>query len=152
VGWCVPGRFRRDVERAKLTTSIATSVPAQEGIAEYLRQGGYERHLRGLRATFEANQRAALVLIAKHFPEGTRATAAQGGYFTWIALPAGFDAMALHARALREGISVAPGPMFSTTSRHASALRLNFGHRWDAQAGAALARLGSLAHKAAPHR
>lgn len=144
VGWCLPGRFRRDVERAKLSTSIATSVPAQEGIAEFLRQGGYDRHLRRLRRTFASSQARFRTAIERAFPAGTRISSPEGGYFVWVELPPRCDAMKLHARALREGISIAPGPMFSASGDFANALRINCGHPWDEAIAAAIQRLGKL--------
>jgi len=149
VGWCVPGRLRQKVERAKLMTSIATSVPAQEGIAEYLRQGGYDRHLRQLRRTFAHNQARMAACIEAHFPKGTRTSQAQGGYFSWVELPDGCDALELHGRAVSEGISVAPGPMFSSSAGFTRAIRLNYGHPWDARLEKAVAKLGALARRRA---
>ncbi|HET7400244.1 MAG TPA: PLP-dependent aminotransferase family protein [Usitatibacter sp.] len=147
VGWCLPGRFRRDVERAKLSGSIATSVPAQEGIAEYLRQGGYDRHLRRLRRTFAANLARVRAAVERAFPAATRISDPGGGYFVWVELPPGVDTLKLHARALREGISMAPGPMFSAAGEFTGALRLNCGHPWDATLGSAIEVLGKLAVK-----
>ena len=145
VGWCVPGRFRRAVERAKLSGSIATSVPSQEGIAEYLRQGGYDRHLRRLRATLARTERHVRGAIERHFPAGTRISEPGGGYFLWVAMPPRCDAMKLHAAASREGISIAPGPMFSARRGFGNCLRLNCGHPLDARIAAGLHRLGTLA-------
>jgi len=145
VGWCLPGRFRQAVERAKLMTSIATSVPAQEGIAEYLRQGGYDRHLRRLRRHFRDNAAKLRAAVLAGFPEGTRVSRPEGGYFTWLDLPRGVDAMTLHRRAVREGISIAPGPIFTASDRFAGGLRLNHGHPWDERMEKAVARLGKLA-------
>ena len=146
VGWCAPGRYRAAIERAKLSTSIATSVPAQEGIAEFLRQGGFDRHLRRLRRTFEAQLGRYATAIAAAFPPGTRISQPQGGYFLWVEMPPRHDAMALYARALKEGISVAPGPMFSAAGGFGHALRINAGHPWDERTAKALARLGRLAN------
>jgi len=145
VGWCVPGRFRQAVERAKLMTSIATSVPAQEGIAEYLRQGGYDRHLRQLRRHFADNQARLVGQVEAHFPRGTRVTRPEGGYFVWVEMPRASDAMTLHRRAVQEGISIAPGAIFTASQRFANALRLNHGHPWDERMARAVARLGELA-------
>ena len=145
VGWCVPGRYRREVERAKLSTSIATSVPAQEGIAEFLRQGGYDRHLRQLRRAFATTQARMRAAIERAFPRGTRISSPEGGYFLWVELPPRCDAMKLHAQAMREGISVAPGPMFSASAAFTNALRINCGHPWDERTAAAVRLLGRLA-------
>ena len=148
VGWAAAGRFARQVERLKLTTSLAAAMPSQLALAEYLGQGGYERHLRQLRAALAAQQRQMLAAIEAHFPSGTRVTQPQGGYFLWVVLPEPVDALALHRLALGQGISIAPGPMFSATRAFRNCIRLNYGHPWDAERAAALATLGALARAA----
>ncbi len=86
-----------------------------------------------------------LQAIAVHFPAGTRVTRPQGGYFVWVELPKGVDALALHRSALRHGISIAPGPIFSAKRAFGHCVRLNYGHVWDATHEAAIATLGRLA-------
>jgi len=78
----------------------------------------------------------------------TRATRPAGGYFLWVELPEGVDALQLHRQALAQGISTAPGPIFSASRSFAHCLRLNYGHEWNARSEAALATLGRLAHEA----
>lgn len=145
VGWAAAGRFARQVERLKLTTSLAAAMPSQLALAEYLGQGGYERHLRQLRGALAAQQRQMLAAIEAHFPPGTRVTQPQGGYFLWVVLPESVDALELHRLALAQGISIAPGPMFSAKRAFRNCIRLNYGHAWDGRAEAALAVLGMLA-------
>jgi len=87
VGWVAPGKYLQTVERLKLTTTISASVPAQAAIAKYLQKGGYDKHLRSLRHTLMVNQIKFIEAIERHFPEGTRLTAPQGGYFLWVKLP-----------------------------------------------------------------
>jgi DNA-binding transcriptional MocR family regulator len=149
LGWCVPGRAFARVERLKLTTSIATSLPVQDGIAEYLKHGGYDHHLRGLRAKLQAQQAQLLRCVQARFPAGTRATRPAGGYFSWIELPAGTDAMRVYREALARGVSIAPGPIFSPQRRFANCLRLNTGHPWTEATEKAVALLGRLAAAAA---
>jgi DNA-binding transcriptional MocR family regulator len=145
VGWAAAGRFARQVERLKLTTSLAAAMPSQLALAAYLGQGGYERHLRQLRAALAAQQRQMLAAIEAHFPPGTRVTQPQGGYFLWVVLPASVDALELHRRALAHGISIAPGPMFSAKRAFRNCIRLNYGHPWDERLAGAVALLGQLA-------
>jgi DNA-binding transcriptional MocR family regulator len=149
VGWAAPGRFARAVERLKVTTSLAAALPSQLALAEYLGQGGYERHLRQLRLTLAQQQDSMLEAIAQHFPDGTRVTRPQGGYFLWVELPPGVDALALHRAALAQGIGIAPGPMFSARRAYTNCIRLNYGHIWDASHAQAMDRLGTLARAAA---
>jgi DNA-binding transcriptional MocR family regulator len=145
VGWVAAGRFAEQVERLKLMTTLAVAVPSQEAIAEYLQQGGYDRHLRQLRQGLAAQQSVALRAIGKHFPKGTRVTRPEGGYFLWLELPASVDALRLHRLALSHNISLAPGHLFSADRRFTRCVRLNYGHPGDARFAAALKTVGQLA-------
>jgi DNA-binding transcriptional MocR family regulator len=145
LGWCAPGRAFQQVERLKLSTSIATSIPIQDAIASFLAQGGYDHHLRALRGHFRAQQERMLCAIEQGFPRGTRMTRASGGYFVWIELPGKVDAMRVYQEAARKGISLAPGPMFSAQRRFGNCLRLNFGHPWNEGVEKAVATLGRIA-------
>ncbi|MFC4729724.1 PLP-dependent aminotransferase family protein [Coralloluteibacterium thermophilus] len=142
IGWVAPGRFLHAVARHKLALSLATSVPAQLGLARYLERGSYERHLRGLRRTLQAQREAYIEAIGRAFPAGTRVSRPAGGYFLWVEMPARVDALDLHRELMAEGVSLAPGPMFSASRSFAHHLRINAGHPLDAPAAAAVQRLG----------
>ena len=116
VGWVAPGRYSKVIERLKLTTTLSASVPAQIALANYLQKGGYDKHLRNLRHTLLVNQIKFIDAIQRYFPKGTRLTKPQGGYFLWVKLPDGVKALDVHRLALANGISVAPGPIFSRTA------------------------------------
>jgi DNA-binding transcriptional MocR family regulator len=147
IGWAAPGRFTRAVARAKLTTTLGASAPTQNGLATYLEKGGFDKHLRKLRRALAAQQTLLAQAIAEHFPPGTRATRPAGGYFLWVELPAHVDALALHRQALAQGISVAPGPIFSAQRGFTNCLRLNYGHPWDERTAQAIATLGRIASR-----
>lgn len=145
VGWIAAGQHVRTVQRLKSMSSLATNIPAQEALADYLRRGGHEGHLRRLRKRLASQQEEMLSAIARHFPPGTRATRADGGYFTWVEMPPQVDALELHRRAAAEGIGLSPGPMFSPSRAWRNCVRLNYGHPWDAALRAGIARLGAIA-------
>ncbi|MGE0349724.1 PLP-dependent aminotransferase family protein [Hydrogenophaga sp.] len=148
VGWAAAGRHAPAVERLKMSNSLATAIPSQLALADYLAHGGYDRHLRRLREALAVQQQRALRLVERHFPAGTRVTRPLGGYFLWLELPPPVDALDLHHRAMAESISTAPGVLFSADRRFTHHLRLNVGHPGDARIDAALRRLGELAHAA----
>ncbi|SFN15423.1 PLP-dependent aminotransferase family protein [Variovorax sp. OV329] len=145
VGWAAAGRHAGQVLRLKMMTSLATSIPSQVAIAEYLDQGGYDRHLRRLRTALSREQRRVRGLVQRHFPPGTRITLPSGGYFLWLELPAEVDALELHHRARRAGISTAPGVLFSADRRFVHHLRLNAGHPDDPRVDDAIRQLGHMA-------
>jgi DNA-binding transcriptional MocR family regulator len=145
IGWAAPGRQTQAVARLKVTTTLGASAPAQAALAHYLERGGFDKHLRKLRLTLAARQAQLAQAVAQYFPPGTRATRPAGGYFLWVELPEGADALRVHRKALALGISVAPGPIFSASRAFTHCLRLNYGHAWDARAEQAVATLGRLA-------
>ncbi|MCA0176870.1 MAG: PLP-dependent aminotransferase family protein [Proteobacteria bacterium] len=145
VGWAAAGRWAPAVQRLKMMSTLATSLPPQLAIADYLAQGGYDRHLRQLRAALATEQQRARRVIERHFPSGTRVTQPAGGYFLWLELPPHVDALALHHRAMAQGISTAPGVLFSADRRFTHHLRLNVGHPGDTRVDAALRLLGEWA-------
>lgn len=144
VGWAAAGRFARDVERLKMMTSLASPIPSQLAVAEYLVQGGLERHLRHLRGALKLQHTAARALIERYFPKGTRMTEPQGGYFVWLELPQGVDALSIHHQAMAESISTAPGVLFSADRRFTHHLRLNVGHPLAPRVKGALKVLGAM--------
>lgn len=144
VGWVAGGRYAEQIARLKLMTTISPSVPAQAAIADYLQHGGYDRHLRKLRIALETQQAAMLASAARHFPSETRVTRPAGGYFLWFEFPARVDSLQLFQLALAQGISLAPGPIFSATRGFQHCARLNHGHPWTEQSEQAMAALGRL--------
>jgi DNA-binding transcriptional MocR family regulator len=148
VGWVVPGRYQASVERLKFAQSLATPTVLQMAVAEYLDRGGYDRHLRTLRARFAAQVQRFREEVLATFPEGTRTSAPQGGFVLWVELPAEVDAFSLQADALRAGIAIAPGPVFSARQRFASCIRLSCGFPWSARIQAAIEHVGELARAA----
>jgi DNA-binding transcriptional MocR family regulator len=59
-------------------------------------------------------------------------------------MPESIDALALHRRALAEGVSIAPGPLFSPRRKFENYVRLNYGHFDGKSTVDALRKLGRL--------
>ncbi|RYY02617.1 MAG: PLP-dependent aminotransferase family protein [Gammaproteobacteria bacterium] len=144
IGWVAGGRYAEQINRLKLMTTISPSVPAQVAIADYLQHGGYDRHLRKLRHQLQIQQHTMLAAIARYFPAQTRVTQPEGGYFLWLDFPKKVDSLQLFSLALTQGISVAPGPIFSAARRFQNCIRLNYGHPWTPESEKAMEVLGKI--------
>lgn len=144
IGWVAGGRYAEQIARLKLMTTISPSVPAQAALADYLQHGGYDRHLRKLRHGLEMQQSAMLASAARHFPASTRVTRPSGGYFLWFEFPERLDSLQLLRLALAQGISLAPGPIFSASQGFRHCARLNYGHPWNPRSEQAMEVLGRL--------
>jgi DNA-binding transcriptional MocR family regulator len=145
IGWAAAGAHTDAVRRLKLGTTLSAAVPSQVALAGYLQGAGYDRHLRRLRETLFLERDAMLEAVGRFFPAGTKATRPAGGYFLWLELPRGTDALELHRRALAAGISVAPGAIFSARDDFRHCIRLNYGHPGDRRMTRAVRTLGALA-------
>ncbi|MNG18852.1 putative HTH-type transcriptional regulator YjiR [compost metagenome] len=115
------------------------------GVAAYLENGGYDRHLRYIRQEYRKNMTAYQLAVQQYFPEGTQMTRPHGGFILWVSLPGRVSVKELHVRALQQGISIAPGLIFSNTEQFNNCLRLTCGVPWNREAERAMMTLGMLA-------
>ncbi len=138
------GSLRAAVQRRKVTTSLATSVPIQNGIAQMLRNEGYDRHLEKLRQALRSSSRARRWLPSgKHFPAGFRSRRPRA------AISCGSSCRSRWTRSR----SIAGPSRHISASRRArccrragqfrNCLRLNYGHPWTAQVDGRRGRAGS---------
>jgi len=145
IGWIAAGRFHEAVARLKAVSSMAESRLLSETLAEFLANGGYDHHLRTLRRRYAANMDEARGLIARYFPQGTRATLPRGGFVFWVELPQRVDTVAMFRRLLQEQICVTPGALYSLSERYNHALRLSCCYPFDERYTWALKRTGAIA-------
>ena len=149
IGFAAPGRWRDRVELLKFSMNVATTTLVQRAVARFLKGGGYDRHLRGLREQVARIMARTAAAVADAFPSGTRVSHPRGGCFLWVEMPEAVDALELHARALDAGVSIAPGPLFSPTQGHRNCIRLSCGAPWNERLDAAVRLVGRLATRMA---
>src|SRR5882724_8229553 len=147
VGWCAPGRYLERVRRLKFTNTLGTPVILQKTVSDFLRNGGYDHHLRSIRRAYQNQLHGFSQAILRHFPEGTRLSRPQGGFVLWCEMPAGIDTLRLHRDAIRHHINTAPGALFSVKDRSRNCLRMNCGLPWTDAIESALRTPGELAKK-----
>ena len=126
VGWIVPGRYFAEVEQQKYITSLTTPVLPQLALARFLSSGAYDVHLRKGKRLYSERKDRVIQQIRQSFPAGTQTTCPQGGILLWIQLPQQVDAMQLSKQALDHGISIAPGDLFSLSSKYRNYVRICF--------------------------
>jgi len=145
VGWVHAGKYRDAVTKLKFTSSLATASLPQLVVAEFLASGGYERHVRRIRYTFSDHVQAFTHAITKCFPSGTKMTRPRGGYILWVQLPKRASSEVLFRRALKRGVFVTPGSIFSVKQQFRNCLRVNAGMLWSSKTAGALRVIGELA-------
>jgi len=146
VGWVLPGRFRKKVLEIKATTNVCTASPSQMAIAEYLRQGRMERHLKRLRRALEKQMDTMQFHLKRYFPTGTRVTHPTGGAVLWLELPRSIDSVDLSYKARAQSIGIIPGVVFSTQDKFSNYIRLSCGAPWSEKLREGLEKLGKTTH------
>ena len=145
IGWVIAGRHQAEIERLQTFSTHSACSVTQMGVAAYLENGGYDRHLRAIRQEYRKNLSAFQLAVQRYFPEGTQMTRPKGNFILWVSLPVRVNTQDLHVRALERGISIAPGLIFSNTEQFNHCIRLNCGLPWDNETERALRTLGQLA-------
>lgn len=130
VGWVdADPRLRRLLIAGKQAMDTCTNVPAQHVVERFVRHGGYDEHLAGLRVEYRRRKEAMDASIARHLGSRVRTTDPGGGFFLWVTLQ-GEDARVATPRlfelALAEGVAFIPGPALSPSGRFPDAFRLCF--------------------------
>jgi DNA-binding transcriptional MocR family regulator len=143
VGWIAPGRFQAEIEQLKSITNISTATPTQLAVAEFLANGGYDRHLRKIRRVYASQMAQMADAVIKYFPEGSRISRPSGSSILWVECPPHVDSLRLYELAMAKKISISPGPIFSATGKYLNCIRLNAAF-WCAKVEQAIEELGRL--------
>jgi DNA-binding transcriptional MocR family regulator len=149
VGYVSPGRYYDKVVELKIATNWGNAALPALAVAEFLRNGGYDHHLRRIRRTYRDQVQKMREAIAIAFPNPLRISNPQGGFVLWVELPESIDALQLCAEARKVGISIAPGPIFSPVGDFRSYIRLSCGYPWSSQIERAIGVLGRLVSRLA---
>lgn len=144
VGWIAPGRHFKAAQSHKFHTSITGVRLQQEVLAEFIRDGGYDHHMRRLRAALKLQCRQMSESVARYFPAGCKLSRPQGGFMLWIEMPPNVDSRKVFEQARHEHIGCAPGATFSCTTRFNHFLRLHHGEPWSPALDANIRRLGRI--------
>lgn len=132
IGWVHSVNYMRKIASLKYTSTMGTSVLSQAAIAELLRNGGYDAHLRKLRRELARQIQQMRQAVLRYFPPGTRVSDPEGGYVLWVQMPDGaLNVRALFLKARNAGIGIAPGHIFATDHRYDRCFRLNAGFGWN---------------------
>lgn len=144
VGWVAPGRYKEQILRLKLVHAISSSTITQEAVANFLKSGRYENHLRKLRQTLQSNYQHYMHAIAEYFPEGTKTSRPQGGLSLWVEFNKKVNTTELFDRAIKQKISITPGRMFTLQNQFENCMRLSIGLPWSGDVQHRLKVLGQL--------
>jgi 2-aminoadipate transaminase len=148
LGWAVgPADVCSRLVSAKQNTDQCAGALGQRLFEEYARRGWLEEQLARSRSLYERKCARMLAALERSMPEGARWTHPEGGFFSWLTLPAGVDSEDLARRAVEQSVGIVPGTLFYPDGRGADTVRLSFSLVEEAQIDEGIERLGSLVRR-----
>jgi len=145
LGWAVgPADISARLVSAKQNTDQCAGALGQRLFEESVRRGWLDEQLVLSRAFYQHKCERMLAAVERWMPEGTRWTRPEGGFFSWVTLPAGADSVELVPRAAERGVGIVPGTLFFPDGRGTDSVRLSFSMIGEAQIDDGIERLASL--------
>lgn len=144
LGWLICNDNAQSLIQLKLINQLATSQSLQKGLAEFIAEGHYQRHLIQYRRKLLAQRDELRVALAKYWKLDTRFTLPDGGLCLWVQLGTKTNTFSLYAEALEKDIVLTPGRLFSNSQDYDNYLRLSFAHPLTPARENALQQLGQL--------
>ncbi|WP_067798940.1 PLP-dependent aminotransferase family protein [Actinomadura formosensis] len=106
LGWAVaPPSIARRLREHRANSDLGAPVLEQYALTEFLRGGGYDRHLRTMRRRYRGRRDALAEALEAHLPDAT-VRGVSAGIHLYVELPAGCDEDEVVARAAQEGVAV----------------------------------------------
>jgi 2-aminoadipate transaminase len=127
LGWAVgPAEISAQLVNAKQNTDQCAGALGQRLFEEYVRRGWIDEQLAQSRVLYRRKCERMLAALERFMPPGTTWTRPEGGFFSWLTLPDGVDAVALSKQAVEQGIGIVPGAPFFPDGRGTENVRLSF--------------------------
>lgn len=145
VGYLISGKYASEVMFHRAATTSGLSALDEEVLNVFLDSDAYEKHLRFLRASYKTLCAQYSSAVLNHFPAGTRISQPQGSFVLWIQLPKHIDARDIQRKALAQGISIAPGTIFSPSNKdYVNYMRLNCAIPWGTPSQKAIQKIARM--------
>ncbi len=98
----------------------------QRMVYEYLQTGVYDAHVEQLRAIYKERRDTALAAVLEHCSDYVTCDVPRGGFFLWLTLRAGLDAMRVFETAKTYGVAVTSGHGYYPNGGGENRIRLVF--------------------------
>jgi len=130
----------------KLASDTQCSTLNMASASLYLERFDLDEHIKMLRNAYLRKKNLMLDTIRQHFPQEVTCTDPEGGLFTWLTFPKGFDTtkfMRDHALS-KAKVAYVPGASFFPDSDEPNHARVNFSGQSDANIVKGMAAWGAL--------
>jgi 2-aminoadipate transaminase len=143
LGWCAGPKDVIAVLSRGRTDSLRNTYTA--ALAEwYITSGRHAEHIERLQEIYRRKCAHMLAALEREMPAGVTWTRPKGGFFLWVTLPEGIDAVDIIDQARQNLVDYIPGPSFYSDGSGRRSLRLSFSAVTPEQIDAGVARLAQV--------
>lgn len=147
LGWAVAsGEIMQKLGRLKLASDTQCSTLNMMAASAFLDQFDIDQHIRSVCAVYAHKRKRMFEILDTCFPKDVSYTRAEGGLFTWLTFPEGFDTtefMLEHSLPEAKVVYV-PGAPFYVSAPETNHARLNFSGVPEAKLVDGMQRLGDV--------
>jgi len=155
IGWAVAApEVLAGLGLLKVAADTQTSTLNMAATSLFLQRYDLQAHIRALRDNYRRKKRLMLDTIRQTFPQDVTVTDPEGGLFTWVTFPRGFDAATfMRDHALPKArVAYVPGGSFFPRHEQPNHARLNFSSQPDDRIVAGITALGNVLKAHGPGR
>jgi 2-aminoadipate transaminase len=149
LGWAVASEEL--IERLgllKLAADTQCSTLNMAAVSLFLDSYDIDSHIAEIRTVYRHKKDLMLAAISEHFPSDITCTDPQGGLFTWLTFPDGFDSeIFMRERALPDAkVAYVPGATFFPVHPRPNHARVSYSTQPDDRIVAGISALGAALH------
>ncbi|MCP4596299.1 PLP-dependent aminotransferase family protein [Neptuniibacter sp.] len=146
LGWIISSQ-QKEIKRLKMVNLLALSRFTQQGLLDFITDGGYDKHLRKQKLLLQQQRDQLLLLLDQHWSRlgSIRVSQPAGGVALWVELEPEYDFSECYLKAREAGVLITPGNLFTAQdNRYRNCLRLSYVHPWNSRREEALKALAEI--------
>lgn len=127
LGWMVAAK--EILEKAvmlKQCVDLQSSTYAQRQTSYYINMYDLDAHVQTIKELYGRRRNLMYNTMKEYFPKELTFTHPEGGLFTWVTLPEGYDAKELMPKVIAEKVAYVPGGAFYPNGGQDNHFRLNY--------------------------
>lgn len=151
LGWAVASQpYLGKLGLLKIAADTQVSTINQVAAAMFMDRFDLDEHIEAIRAAYRRKRDVMLEAFEEWLPAGVTWTVPDGGLFTWLTFPGGFDAEAFMRDELlpKARVAFVPGASFFPVAPRPNTARLNFSGASEDRIREGVRRLGERLHAA----
>ncbi|GAB4263083.1 MAG: PLP-dependent aminotransferase family protein [Thermoleophilia bacterium] len=144
-GWIVaPPAIYQKLIFGKQATDLCSSPFNQMFVHAFVSSGAWRDYVQRLIGIYRSRRDALLAALAEEFPEGSRWTVPEGGFFVWATLPPPIHTGDLLVKAIEANVAFVAGNGFYMDGQGTRSMRLNFSGSPEERIQEGVRRLGGV--------